>query len=55
MRTVRGNSRVWRIAEWLAVSAGLSWLFLWGWFVTRRRHRPSPRSLRATTDGGAPA
>ncbi|HEY4395474.1 MAG TPA: hypothetical protein VGP64_15490 [Polyangia bacterium] len=60
MKLIHGKARLWRIAEWCAVSAALGWLFLWAAVATRRRggrrDRGSPaRSLRTAADGGAPA
>jgi hypothetical protein len=42
MKVIRGNGRLWRIAEWFAVSAALSWLFAWTWVVTRRQTPGAP-------------
>jgi hypothetical protein len=54
MNIVRTKARLWRAAEWIAVSAALGWLFVWATIVARR---PAPRRgarwLRPTTDGGA--
>jgi hypothetical protein len=54
MNISRGKARLWRIAEWVAVSAALGWLFVWAAVVARR---PTPRRqarwLRPTPEGGA--
>ena len=37
MKIAREKTRLWRVAEWFAVSAALGWLFLWAAVVARRR------------------
>jgi hypothetical protein len=54
MNIAQGKARLWRVAEWVAVSAALGWFFVWAAVVARRpTPRRWPRWFRTATGGGA--